>query len=261
MLAEILINASNCISYDLSEDGRFDGVVASTEELMAMNSETDNTPFYRSKLLGTLLNNSSYILGTYGMSTFNSMINSNLLKFSGNYGVFKTDVSVDENGGFEPLDDILGVRYLYSAKEAYFAETDYENVGNNGDVDNFRNNNALSLGYAVNNDIDNLITDNFEILDNVNKLATAMSGCGDLLVEEIPDYKISGEGFDLKYSEEQYFYAQLVPNNSSETPYVRLGFDVKKAGLYNRYMYYSDYGIISIYVYNEVRRYEYTSFN
>lgn len=261
MLSEILVNGLNCLSYNLSDAGRYDGVVASTEVLMKDNYIEDSTPFYRSKLLGTVLNNSSYILGQYGISTFNSMINSNLLRFSSNYGVFRTDVSVDENGGYEPLDDILGVKYLYSVKEKYVSENGYENVGMLGDVECYRNNNALSLGYAVNKDIDNISPDDFEILDNVNILATALSGCGDLLIEEFPEYEISGEGYGIQTSDERYFYAQLVPNQTSENPYVRIGFDVKTAGRYNMYMYYSDYGIISVYVNNEIRRYEYTSFN
>ncbi|MCR5104547.1 MAG: YfhO family protein, partial [Eubacterium sp.] len=203
----------------------------------------------------------SYILGTYGMSTFNSMINSNLLRFSGNYGVFKTDVSVDENGGFEPLDDILGVRYIYETKETFLAETDYKSISKLGDVETFRNENALSLGYAVNKDIDKLSPDESEILENVNALASSMSGCGKLLVEEIPEYEISGEGYELQSAETTYLCYRLVPNQTSETPYVRVGFKVKKAGVYNMYMNYSDYGIITIYVNNEIRRYEFTSFN
>lgn len=260
MMAEVMVNATASLSYDISYAGRYDEVLADSEDLIEKIEEDDDTPFYRSKLLGTILTNTGNILGINGVQSFNSMMSSNMLKFATSYGIFRTDVSVDENGGYEPLDDILGVRYLYSAAEVFPSKTGYELAETSNTVEAYRNNNALSLGYAVNKDIQNLNADENEILDNINSLSSAMTGCGNLLDEVVPEYKITGDGYSVEYADVEYFYARLTPTKAVDQAYVKLSFDVPKSGLYNMYMNYSDYGIVTIYVNNDIRRYEFTNF-
>ncbi|MBO4591354.1 MAG: YfhO family protein, partial [Eubacterium sp.] len=260
MLAEVMVNATSSLSYDLSFAGRYDQVLADSEKLISEISHEDNTSFYRSKLLGTILANTGNILGVNGVQSFNSMMNSNMLRFATSYGIFRTDVAVDENGGYEPLDDILGVRYLYSAAEVFPSKAGYELAESSNTVEAYRNNNALSLGYAVNKDIKSLNADDNKIFDNINRLSSSMAGCRNILDEVIPEYKVIGDGYGVEYADVDYFYARLTPTKSIDKAYVRLSFDTHKSGLYNMYMNYSDYGIVTIYVNNDIRRYEFTSF-
>ena len=260
MISEIMVNAVGAISYDISQAGRYDQVLADTEKLISKVESEDNTPFYRSKLLGTILANTGNIVGVNSIQSFNSMANNNILRFAGLYGIYKTDVSIDENGGYEPLDDILGVRYLYSAAEVFPSKVGYELTQSSDIVEVYRNNNALSLGYAVNKSIKNHKADKKDIVANINNLTTSMTGCGNILNEVIPNYNVSGEGIRIEYGDVEYFYTRLIPDKKTDQEYVKVSFDVTKEGYYNMYMDYSDYGIITIYVNDDIRRFEYTSF-
>ena len=258
MLFEIFINAFIGLGYDLSEAGRYDATLKNSETLISEIEKEDST-FFRSKLLGTILTNTSNILGTKGVSSFNSMMNNDILRFSEKYGCFRTDVSLDENGGFEPMDDILGIKYLYLSGENFAASTDYEVISSEGDVTVFRNNNALSLGYAVDKSIINVKPDQYEIISNINNLTGSMTGV-EVLAEFIPKYEYIGDGFDIQYADTDYIYCRLIPNGKTEYAYYGMSFEVDESGVYNMYMNYSDYGIITVYVNEDLRRYEYTSF-
>ena len=148
-------------------------------------------------------------------------MDNSVLSFANDYGIFTTDVSLDENGGYEPLDDILGIRYIYSVSEPFLPGSGYKSVDAAQDVEVYRNENALSPGYAVKSDIESVETDDYEILSNVNTLTSAMSGSGDILEEYIPEYSISGEGFTYQTAETDYFHIRLIPSEASEHPYVR----------------------------------------
>ena len=260
MTCEILANAFMSLAYDISDATRYDEVLTYAQSFVDKYERDEKGAFYRSKFLGTNVKNAEYILDINGMAIYNSLISSNVLTFSENNGYFRTDVSIDENGGFEPLDDIIGVKYLYSVKEPLLGATDYELIDSVGDVSVYRNNNALSLGYAVSREIENVTSDKTNVIDNINKLSTAMTGCADMMEEVIPQYSVTSEGIDVQYADTDYLYMQFTPNGASENPFVRVSFDAEEDGLYNVYMNYSDYAVITVTVNNETRRYEYTSF-
>lgn len=260
MTCELFANAFMSISFDLSEAGRFDDILKVSQNYVDDFESQNKDSFYRSKLLGTVLKNTDCIIGTRGVSVFNSMIGSEVLEFSENYGYFRTDVAIDENGGFTPLDDIIGTKYFYAVDEPFLNNSDYKLINSSEVLDVYQNPNALSLGFAVNNDIKNVKNDKTEIIRNINNLTSSMTGCKDLMEEKVPDYHVSGEGYEVRYGNVDYLYIQIIPNGKTEYPYVQITFDTTEDGLYNSYINYSDFGIVSIYVNNELRRYEYTSF-
>ena len=261
MLCEIMINSYISLSAEVFTAGRYDGVLADTEVLREniSSAETDQQ-FYRAKLLGTTLHNTNNVASINGVQLFSSMVSNNVLQFGSKFGIFRTDVSIDENGGYEPLDDILGVRYLYTNDEQYTSKIGYDYVDSLNNVEVYRNNNALSLGYGVSNDITSLVLDKEEVIDNVNGLVSSMTGCGNVLEEVIPEYSISGDGYGVEFGDVDYFYSRLVPVKSYDQSYIQVEFDVAETGRYNMYMNFSDYGIITVSVNDEIRRYEFTSF-
>ena len=118
---------------------------------------------------------------------------------------------------------------------------------------------VLSLGYAVDKAIMNVQTDQYEIISNINGLTSSMTGT-EVLTEVIPDYEYIGEGLEVQYADTEYIYCRLIPNGETEYSYYGMTFEVDESGVYNMYMNYSDYGIITVYVNEDLRRYEYTSF-
>lgn len=260
MLAELLANAAVSISFNLNQAGRYDKVFEDSEQLISQIEASDNTKFYRAKLLGTVQNNTGNILGINGVQSFNSMMNNNMLRFADMFGFFRTDVSMDENGGYVPIDDILGIKYLYSAAEVFPEKMGYELVGSSDTVEVYRNNNALSLGYAVQNDIKEFMPKEHEVINNINVMATNMTGCGNIWEEVIPELNVVGNGYSVDRENIDYFLSKLTPNEVVDQPYVSLSFNVPQAGIYNMYIDYPDYGIFTIYVNDEIRRYEFTSF-
>ena len=79
MLLEVFVNSFYSITYDLSEAGLYDKTIECFDAINLNNNK--NTLFYRSKLLGTGVTNSNYIIGLKGMSSYNSMINNDILSF------------------------------------------------------------------------------------------------------------------------------------------------------------------------------------
>ena len=257
---EILANGYMAFSSDLSEAGIYDGVVASAEELKYELKQSDETLLFRSRMIGTTIKNAHYLLGINGVESFNSMMNKNLLTFSDKIGIFHTDVSIDENGGFEPLDDILGIKYYYSHGEVFPERMGLEAINIKNDVNLYKNENALSMGFASDENIKNIDLQDWEVIENINRLAYSMSGTGDVLKEVFPKYEISGDGYAVREGDLDHLYIELTLNGSTSDPYFNISYNITEAGKYNIYMNYTDYGVIVIYVNDEIRRYEFTSF-
>ncbi len=260
MASELFANAFMSISFDLSEKGNYDKIFDTVRTYKADFEKGDEKTLYRSKVLGTNQKNIDCVVGTYGVAVFNSMISNEVLEFSENYGYFRTDVAIDENGGFTPLDDIIGTKYFYGMNEPFLNYSNYSFIKSEDDVCIYKNLNALSLGYAVNKDIEHIKNNKKEIIKNINDLASAMTGSGELMKEKMPEYQVFGEGYDIKLGDSDSINFQIIPDGSTEYPYVQVTFNVTEEGLYNSYFNYSDYAIISVYVNNELRRNEYTSF-
>ena len=260
MFVEIIANGYMAFSSDLSDTGIYGNVVSSAEALKYELEQNNDTLLFRSKMIGTTINNIHYMLGINGVESFNSMMNKNLLNFSGKYGLFHTDVSISENGGYEPLDDILGVKYYYSYGEVFLESMGYKAINTKNDVNLYKNENALSMGFAADKDIKNVDPQDWEVMENINRLASSMSGTGDVLEEVFPEYEITGEGYAVQEGNLDHLYMGLTLNGLSLDPYFKISYNIAEAGKYNIYMNYTDYGVIVIYVNDEIRRYEFTNF-
>ena len=62
-----------------------------------------------------------------------------------------------------------------------------------------------------------------------------MTGCKDLMEEKVPDYHVSGEGYEVRYGNVDYLYIQIIPNGKTEYPYVQITFDTTEDGLRNKF--------------------------
>lgn len=191
---------------------------------------SDNDKFYRIEKTKTFTLNDGLLIGYNGINSFLSTSNSRVVNFFSNNGYTAPENTIFYDNINPIVDSILGVKYVIHSDdfEMFYKKIDNFSFSKYGDilygVDNInynisKNENALSLGFMVNEDIKRFV-DLFVKNGNYDKLALS-----DFILQNmIGDYsqnimeKIKVQKID------QYNYKLTIDKNEPIFGYVHISF-------------------------------------
>ncbi len=141
-------------------------------------NETDDT-FYRAEKTTHRKTNDNFALNLKGLSNSTSTLNKDQIKFLQLMGYSSKSHWSKYLGGTPVSDGLLGVKYLLAKSDesiyAIWGEAVFTDEENKTVV--YKNDLALSLGYAVNSDIENVdLSEEYNPFERMNKMVTAMLG-------------------------------------------------------------------------------------
>ena len=264
MSSEIIINASISLNSSIADSSYYDNVLEASERFQNENSLNQNqdNDMYRSIVTETTISNSEMLMDLRGVASFNGFINTKTLNFLQNIGYFSTQNSVEEKGVCKPIDDILGIKQIYTLDEAFISQMDYTKIYSDNDLAVYQNDNALSIGYAVNKPDNNFKFIENSYINNINSFASYITSGknskSNLLNEIYPQYSISGDGYNAEIGDVDFLYLNCTPTNTTDSPYIKINYLNESDGIYNISILYENYATIIIYVNDQIRRYEFT---
>ena len=137
-----------------------------------MIEDSGDNSFYRAEWSGMLDYNNGASYNFNGVNYFNSLKNRRIVNWFDNY--FDYTVSDSSNISYHYhnpyMNSILGIKYMTGANESY-----YKNIYD-ASISLYKNNDALSLGYMVNDDIYNVKLKDDEREENIKKIVSSMMG-------------------------------------------------------------------------------------
>jgi len=146
--------------------------------------ETDNS-FYRSEKTIHRKSNDNMALGLRGLSNSTSTLNKETIQFLKRMGYKSQSHNSKYIGGNPVGDSLLGIKYIISADDLshYYTEAIVDASGFTA----WLNENALSIAYAVDDKINNIVADDYETpCDYMNALVTAMLGSEETIEVFVP---------------------------------------------------------------------------
>ncbi len=146
--------------------------------------------FYKSEKTFHRTVNDNMALGIKGVTHSNSVMNAKAIEFLGNLGFSNRGHYTRYNGATLISDALLGIKYVYDKEEK--VESSYEKVLTSDEISVYRNDNALPIGYMVNDDVLNMYIESENPFENQNNFLSAIMGEKyDYFTRVMPD--------DLKY--------------------------------------------------------------
>ncbi len=176
--------------------------------------------FYRFEKTKHRKLNDNMALGIRGLSNSTSTLNASTIKFLNQMGYSSKSHWSKYLGGSPVSDSILGIKYIISEKSSEMLERYYTQISQSGSYYTYQNDNALSIAFGVNGDIDGL---NFEEpiihFDRLNMLVDTMLGRdSDDIFVSIPIEKIDTYNLNQGNSAGHIRYSMV---NTGETATVK----------------------------------------
>ena len=200
IMTEVIVNSAIGYSHSLNNTRGNQLLIYKYREAKE-NEVKDGKLFFRSDIVYNLKNNGS-ILDNNSYDVFNTFLTSDFRWTLDRLSGFTAAVTIENNGLNSFLEDIYGLRYLYTYIEdnSYDGKFNCEKIYENDIVKAYENKDYLNLGYAVDKDVLGLEFSDSSMFDNINQLANSMSGCGELYKEKFFEYLIT------PYNCEAYLY-------------------------------------------------------
>lgn len=211
-----------------SEVGSFDLAVSEVKN--------EENGFYRSEIEYTTKQNEDFyninaICGINGINTFNSMCPSDYLEFMYLHGGFMSINLTYGKGYTECLEDIFSEKYIFTYKnnDCYGERGNYKKIYENDNVTAYKNQDAFSLGFAVDKNIMNYKPEINGQFNNLNNLTDCMAVCGDIYEEVYPEYAIELDNAEIDLFDEPYlgYYYHSIDANENG---VAISFNTVKSG-------------------------------
>ncbi|MBR6403559.1 MAG: YfhO family protein [Eubacterium sp.] len=257
MLFEILSHSFCALNSDKSVGDFYDEVYSSIEHLRGDILKDSKNDLNRTRVMGMASKNNELVMGFNGIGAFNVFQNKQVVDFLNKCGYFTTIVSIDDRGGYLPLDDMLGLKRIVTLNDDFNRYLGYKNIYNDENIHIFENQNAISLGYGINNSESINLTDD-DKFENINTLSANMTGIKDVMEKVYPKYNIESEGYELSVADSDKMILYCHPSGSNVNPYIKLSFVTENPGIYNMNIAYTNISKISVAVNDEVRRKEWS---
>ena len=181
MIAELMFNVFMSVKYnDLEDSGYYmayvDDRTASADYVKVLESGDE---FYRESIYDNIINNEEIYHGMRGVSIFSSTIAGNIEAGMRGLGFSGADLRYYYSGSSAITDDLLGVKYIHMSVPLYEGRYGYERVFDENSELVYENDDALSIGYAVNRDVlEFIVGDEYNPILIQNNLLYAMTGEG-----------------------------------------------------------------------------------
>ncbi len=157
---------------------------STVEDILKEEGETNN--FYRVEMHSGIVYNNGLMYNYNGINMFNSLRNAKVMNFFGKYFgyVIHDNANMKYNFYNVYMNAILGVKYFTgSEKEGYYEKIRDESFYT------YKNNDALSLGYMVSDDIYNYEFELKNKYNNTAEIVNTMLGYENKVYEIIKDVK------------------------------------------------------------------------
>ncbi len=178
---------------------------SSYQTLMAGQDEEEGS-FYRSEVDRQRMRNVTMFVGGNGLVMFNSTMSGDFIDFCDSLGI---EARTNKNGYLgvtKLMNDVFGIKYM--ASPSGISETMYQfrEVTSDGELTLYKNDNALSLGFMVNEDILNWDTEASEPLEVQNSFVELATGHEPIFVLDRYIQMEDGENYGIRIPENKQVY-------------------------------------------------------
>lgn len=179
----------------------------SYQELMKGKKEEEG--FFRSEVDRQRMRNVTMFVGGNAFVMFNSTMQSSFVDFCDAIGV---EARTNKNGYLgvtRLMNDVFGIRYLASPSKKADSMYGFEKIGEDGELALYQNEQALSLGFMVDDRILEWIINQMEPLDVQNDFVQLATGHDPIFVLDRYIDMENGENYAIKIPEKKQVYLCL----------------------------------------------------
>lgn len=238
-VAELIVNTSIFFEPVVMDYSVINTIYEKVDSAKKVIEERDKSVFYRSDVKNGLSDNQNSYHDMKGLAVFNSEVNRNVPIFCQAIGYHTGMNRIMNLDSYEFIDDILGIKYLYSPKDDYHCSHNdvYSEIYTEKDLSVYENEHALSLGFGVSKSIfESFRLDNYDVTKNINNLANHMGAETYLFSEIIPKYKVEAYECEMSMGDSEFLSFMYETSNNSK--YIDVSYEVEKEGDY--YIYIDD---------------------
>lgn len=178
-------------------------------QTMLAQQEDAQDGFYRSEVDRQRMRNVTMFVGGNAMVMFNSTMQGSVIDFCDSLGI---EARTNKNGYLgvtKLMNDVFGIRYMASPSD--IAETMYQfrKVTSDGNLALYKNENALSLGFMVKEDILNWDTSSDEPLEVQNSFVELATGHAPIFILDRCIDMADGGNYGIRIPENKQVYLCL----------------------------------------------------
>ena len=204
------------------------------KELKDAISETESgdESFHRSDIVDSHNIGLNLIEGINGYSVFNTFLSSDLRWTSESLTGFTSTVAVENRGLNNFLEDIFGLKYIYTLKDNYQYDDkyNYRLVYENDYVKSYINEDYLGLGFGVNDLAEDVEMDNSTSFENMNRFAGKVLADAKIYDEKNFEYSITPEECDINFYDADY--PAFAIDSKQSNSFINVDFTIDEDGQY-----------------------------
>ena len=207
LLVEVAANAI----YGISSDGNVTRSIYIADQVSYQNmmaEQNDNT-FFRSEVDRQRMRNVTMYCGGNALVMFNSTMQESIIKFCDSLGI---EARTNKNGYLgvtKLMNDILGIKYLASPSKKSDTMYQFTKLTEDGELALYYNENALSLGFMVKDDIKDWDIEAGEPLQVQNSFVELATGLDPIYVLDRYIDMEDGQNYGIKIPENKQVYLCL----------------------------------------------------
>ncbi|MCD7735674.1 MAG: YfhO family protein, partial [Lachnospiraceae bacterium] len=201
--------AANAI-YGISQNGSVTRSIyladQSSYRTMIADQEEDEDSFYRSEVDRQRMRNVTMFVGGNGLVMFNSTMQSSVIDFCDALGI---EARTNKNGYLgvtKLMNDVFGIKYVASPSGISDTFYQFEKVDEDGELTLYENENALSLGFMVDDTILDWDTSSEEPLEVQNSFVELATGHEAIFVLDRYIDMADGQNYAIKIPENKQVY-------------------------------------------------------
>ena len=235
IIIEVLFNSMLVLKIKLTkplyENVLFDSITDVKKEV----ESNEKSIFYRSDFTHTEFNNINMFQGLKGVGIFNSTSNVRVLVFAEYMGNHTSKNRLMFSQSKNYLDDIMGIKYIYSIKGSHDYEYDdsYKLLYEQNGINVYQNTDALSLGFAVDSKLKDFgYKDHDNTSLNVNYLIYLMTGVEPIFSQTYLSYDVNAKGCELGVGDTDYLSMQYEDYDDKDHRAIDVAFNIEDEGVY-----------------------------
>lgn len=210
IILEIGVNSFVTIGYnDLNNEQTFLNYILMKEKNIQKIRKEDSS-FYREEIYNATSVNEAVFMNIKGTSLFSSTASGDLVNTMSKVG-YMNATNYFGYVSSPVLEDIYGVKYIYSYDDHYSNKNDYsliqaEETESNGYKYNsytYLNEDVLPLGFCVNNETKNIQLNAYHYASNINHLVESMTNVEDVYSPVSFDFDILSSNGTASYDQEK----------------------------------------------------------
>lgn len=183
--------------------------VADQVSYQKLMEEQEDDSFFRSEVDRQRMRNVTMFCGGNALVMFNSTMQASVIDFCDSIGI---EARTNKNGYLgvtKLMNDVFGIKYLASPVKNSDTLYQFTRVGEDGELALYYNENALSLGFMVNDEIKNWTIDDSEPLNVQNQFVQLATGLEPIFVLDRYIDMADGYNYGIKIPENKQVYVCL----------------------------------------------------